>query len=120
MQYHKVEDVYKRQIWNHIGATIFPVACIIFWMAICTILGLSLIHILRRSEEARDHQLPHPEAGARRPVLRAHFWAHEGLGAVSSTHLDVYKRQVLHACRAPARRGLRRAIAGPARAARWG
>ena len=26
-------------IWNHIGAIMFPVACIIFWIAICTMLG---------------------------------------------------------------------------------
>ena len=24
------------------GATMFPVACIIFWMAICTILGICM------------------------------------------------------------------------------
>ena len=35
---------------------------------------------LRRGEKARDHQLPHPETGARRPVLRAHLWADQGLG----------------------------------------
>ena len=35
---------------------------------------------LRRGEEARDHQLPHPEARAGRPVLRAHLWTHQGLG----------------------------------------
>ena len=27
-----------------------------------------------------DHQLPHPEAGAGRPVLRADFRTHQGLG----------------------------------------
>ena len=36
--------------------------------------------VLRRGEEARNHQLPHPEAGARRPVLRAHLWTDQGLG----------------------------------------
>ena len=35
---------------------------------------------LRRGHQARNHQLPHPEAGARRPVLRAHFWTYQGLG----------------------------------------
>jgi hypothetical protein len=34
---------------------------------------------LRRGEEARDHQLPDLQAGARRPVLRAHLRADQGL-----------------------------------------
>ena len=29
-------------IWNHIGAIMFPVACIIFWIAICTMLGICM------------------------------------------------------------------------------
>ncbi len=36
--------------------------------------------VLRRGQKARDHQLPHPQARARRPVLRAHLRTHQGLG----------------------------------------
>ena len=28
--------------WNHMGPTIFPVAWIIFWMAICTMFGICM------------------------------------------------------------------------------
>ena len=35
--------------------------------------------VLRRDQEARDHQLPHVQARARRPVLRAHLRSGEGL-----------------------------------------
>ena len=35
---------------------------------------------LRRGNQARNHQLPHPQARARRPLLRAHLRAHQGLG----------------------------------------
>ena len=35
--------------------------------------------VVRRDQEARDHQLPHLQARARRPVLRAHLRAHQGL-----------------------------------------
>ena len=69
---------------------------------------------------------------------RWHVWgpraplAHSGRGAGQGRHGTAGRRAVQpagvfdprhtvpHACRAPARRGLRRAIAGPARAARWG
>jgi hypothetical protein len=34
---------------------------------------------LRRSAQARDHQLPLLQTRARRPVLRAHFWSCKGL-----------------------------------------
>ena len=34
---------------------------------------------LRRDQEAGDHQLPHLQAGARRPVLRPHLRADQGL-----------------------------------------
>jgi hypothetical protein len=32
-----------------------------------------------RSQETRNHQLPHVQAGARRPVLRAHLWPDQDL-----------------------------------------
>ena len=35
--------------------------------------------VVRRDQEARDHQLPHVQARARRPVLRAHLRPHQGL-----------------------------------------
>ncbi len=35
--------------------------------------------VLRRDQEAGDHQLPHLQAGARRPVLRPHLRADQGL-----------------------------------------
>src|SRR4029077_15052727 len=35
--------------------------------------------VLRRDQKARDHQLPHLQARARRPVLRAHLRADQGL-----------------------------------------
>ena len=35
--------------------------------------------VVRRDQEAGDHQLPHVQAGARRPVLRAHLRADQGL-----------------------------------------
>ena len=31
-------------------------------------------------KQPRDHQLPHPEARAGRPVLREDLWAYQGLG----------------------------------------
>jgi len=37
---------------------------------------------LRRGQETRDHQLPHPQAGARRSVLREDLRAHQGLGVL--------------------------------------
>ena len=43
---------------------------------------------LRRGHQARNHQLPHPEAGARRPVLRAHFWTYQDW----ECHCGKYKR----------------------------
>ncbi len=35
--------------------------------------------VVRRNQKARDHQLPHLQARARRPVLRAHLRADQGL-----------------------------------------
>ena len=35
--------------------------------------------VVRRDQEARDHQLPHLQAGAGRPVLRPHLRSHQGL-----------------------------------------
>ncbi len=35
-----------------------------------------------RGHQARDHQLPHAQAGARRPLLRAHLRSHQGLGVL--------------------------------------
>src|SRR5260370_14210665 len=35
-----------------------------------------------RSYQARDHQLPYLQAGARRVVLRAHLWPGDGLGVL--------------------------------------
>ena len=35
--------------------------------------------VVRRDQEARDDQLPHLQAGARRPVLRAHLRSDQGL-----------------------------------------
>ena len=37
---------------------------------------------LRRGHEARDHQLPHPEAREGRPLLRAHLRPDQGLGVL--------------------------------------
>ncbi len=36
--------------------------------------------VARRSHQARDHQLPHLQARARRPLLRPHLWTHHRLG----------------------------------------
>src|ERR1700728_4259975 len=41
--------------------------------------GEDSVLVLRRNKEARDHQLPHLQARARRLVLRAYFWADQGL-----------------------------------------
>ena len=41
--------------------------------------GEDPVVVLRRDQEARDDQLPHVQAGARRPVLRAHLRADQGL-----------------------------------------
>ena len=41
--------------------------------------GEDSVLVLRRDQEAGDHQLPHLQAGARRPVLRAHLRADQGL-----------------------------------------
>ena len=37
---------------------------------------------LRRGYKARDHQLPHAQAGEGRPLLRAHLRSHQGLGVL--------------------------------------
>ena len=41
--------------------------------------GEDSVVVLRRDQEAGDHQLPHLQAGAGRPVLRAHLRADQGL-----------------------------------------
>ncbi len=41
--------------------------------------GEDSVVVLRRDQEAGDHQLPHLQAGARRPVLRPHLRADQGL-----------------------------------------
>ena len=41
--------------------------------------GKDSVLVLRRDQEAGDDQLPHLQAGARRPVLRAHLRADQGL-----------------------------------------
>ena len=41
--------------------------------------GEDSVLVLRRDQEAGDHQLPHLQARARRPVLRAHLRADQGL-----------------------------------------
>ena len=41
--------------------------------------GRHPVVVVRRDQEARDDQLPHLQAGARRPVLRAHLRADQGL-----------------------------------------
>src|SRR6476646_10118903 len=41
--------------------------------------GEDSVVVIRRNQEAGDHQLPHLQAGARRLVLRAHLWADQGL-----------------------------------------
>ena len=41
--------------------------------------GEDSVVVLRRDQEAGDDQLPHLQAGARRPVLRAHLRADQGL-----------------------------------------
>ena len=41
--------------------------------------GEDPVVVLRRDQEAGDHQLPHLQAGARRPVLRPHLRADQGL-----------------------------------------
>ncbi len=68
--------------------------------------------VARRGQEARNHQLPHLQAGARRAVLRQDFRADQGL--------RVQLRQVQ--AHAASRRGLRKvrrrshSVQGPARA----
>src|SRR5471030_355879 len=41
--------------------------------------GEDSVVVLRRDQEAGDHQLPYLQARARRSVLRAHLWADQGL-----------------------------------------
>ena len=38
--------------------------------------------VVRRGDQARDHQLPHAQARARRPLLRAHLRSDQGLGVL--------------------------------------
>ena len=74
--------------------------------------GKDPVVVLRRDQEAGDHQLPHLQARARRPVLRAHLRADQGL--------RVLVRQVqAHEVQGHHLREVRRrsdAVAGPARA----
>ncbi len=68
--------------------------------------------VLRRDQEARDHQLPHVQAGAGRPVLRPHLRSDQGLRVpVRQVQADEVPRRGLREVR---RRG--DAAEGPARA----
>ena len=67
--------------------------------------------VVRRDQEAGDHQLPHVQARARRPVLRAHLRADQGLRVlvrqvqaheVQGRHLREVRRRS-HAVARPAR-----------------
>ena len=67
--------------------------------------------VVRRDQEARDHQLPHLQAGAGRAVLRAHLRADQGLRVpvrqvqaheVQGRHLREVRRRS-HAVARPAR-----------------
>ena len=68
--------------------------------------------VVRRDQEAGDDQLPHLQAGARRPVLRPHLRAHQGL-RVPVRQVQAHEIQGRH-LREVRRRG--DAVARPARA----
>ena len=74
--------------------------------------GEDPVLVLRRDQEARDHQLPHVQAGARRPVLRAHLRADQGL-RVPVRQVQAHEVQGHH-LREVRRRG--HAVARPPRA----
>ena len=74
--------------------------------------GKDPVVVLRRDQEARDHQLPHLQARARRPVLRAHLRADQGL-RVLVRQVQAHEVQGHH-LREVRRRG--DAVAGAARA----
>src|SRR4051794_23844962 len=74
--------------------------------------GKDSVVVLRRDQEAGDHQLPHLQAGARRPVLRAHFRADQGLRVpVRQVQADEVQGHHLRKML-----GRSDAVAGPARA----
>jgi hypothetical protein len=74
--------------------------------------GEDQVVVVRRDQEAGDHQLPHVQAGARRPVLRAHLRADQGL-RVLVRQVQAHEVQGHH-LREVRRRG--HAVAGAARA----
>jgi hypothetical protein len=74
--------------------------------------GKDSVVVLRRDKEAGDHQLPHLQARARRPVLRAHLRADQGL-RVLVRQVQAHEVQGHH-LREVRRRG--DAVAGAARA----
>ena len=84
--------------------------------------GEDPVVVLRRDQEAGDDQLPHVQAGARRPVLRAHLRSDQGL-RVPVRQVQAHEVQGHH-LREVRRRGDARARAarahGPHRARRAG
>ena len=74
--------------------------------------GEDSVVVLRRDQEAGDHQLPHLQARARRPVLRAHLRADQGL-RVPVRQVQAHEVQGHHLREVLGRSD---AVAGPARA----
>src|SRR3954452_20437557 len=74
--------------------------------------GKDSVVVLRRDQEAGDHQLPNLQAGARRLVLRAHLRADQGL-RVPVRQVQAHEVQGYHLREVLGRSD---AVEGPARA----
>ncbi len=80
--------------------------------------GQDSVLVVRRDQEAGDDQLPHVQARARRPVLRAHLWPDQGLRVpvrqvqaheVQGRHLRKVRRRSDAVARSPRAHGPYRA-----------
>jgi DNA-directed RNA polymerase subunit beta' len=68
----------NQEIMNLFNPTVAP-AQVFDQIRISIAPGEDPVVVVRRDQEAGDHQLPHLQAGARRPVLRPHLRADQGL-----------------------------------------